>query len=51
MTCPCWGVIGHWRTYRSGKQVWIAPYRKGRKRNDASAYEPKDYECMKEETI
>lgn len=51
MTCPCWGVIGHWRTYRSGKQVWIAPYRKGKKRDDATAYEPKDYECVKEETV
>ena len=51
MTCPCWGVIGHWRTYKTGKQVWIAPYRKGRKRDDVSAYEPKDYECMKEGTV
>ncbi len=51
MTCPCWGVIGHWRTYRSGKQVWIAPYRKGKKRGDAFAYEPKDYECVKEATV
>lgn len=51
MTCPCWGVIGHWRTYKTGKQVWIAPYRKGRKRDDISTYEPKDYECMKEGTV
>ena len=51
MTCPCWGVIGHWRTYKTGKQVWIAPYRKGRKRDDISTYEPKDYECMKAGTV
>ena len=43
MTCPCWGVIGHWRTYKSGKQVWIAPYKKGKERGNPSAYCPKDY--------
>ena len=50
MTCPCWGVVGHWRTYRkTGKQVWIEPYRKGKKRNDPTAYQPKEYELPKEE--
>jgi len=29
ITCERWGVRGHWRTYRSGKRVWIAPYEKG----------------------
>lgn len=50
MTCPCWGVIGHWRTYKSGKQVWINPYKKGRLRHDPTAYSPKDYTLPKEET-
>lgn len=49
MTCPCWGVAGHWRTYKSGKQVWIRPYRKGKKRHDSGAYQPKQYEFPKED--
>jgi len=43
IACPCWGVIGHWRTYKSGKKVWINPYRKGRERNNPAAYSPKEY--------
>ena len=43
MSCPCWGVLGHWRTYKSGKVVWINPYRKGKERNNPSAYTPKNY--------
>lgn len=43
MTCPCWGVIGHWRNYKSGKRVWISPYRKGKERNNPAAYSAKDY--------
>lgn len=35
-----WSVRGFWRTYKSGKRVWINPYLKGDKRN----IEPKDYE-------
>lgn len=27
--CPVWWVIGHWRTYKSGKHVWINGYWKG----------------------
>lgn len=49
MACPCWGVVGHWRNYKNGKQVWIAPYRKGRERNNPDAYCPKDYQ-MEEPT-
>ncbi len=45
ITCPCWGVAGHWRTYRkTGKQVWIGPYRKGKKRDDPGAYQTKEYQ-------
>ncbi len=43
MQCPCWGVMGHWRNYKSGKSVWIGPYRKGKERNNPSAYSPKNY--------
>ena len=32
ITCDCWYVIGHWRTYKSGKRVWIEGYWKGRNR-------------------
>lgn len=31
---PVLGVIGHMRTYKSEKQIWIAPYRKGKERNN-----------------
>jgi hypothetical protein len=24
-----WGVRGHWRQYKSGKRVWVTPYKKG----------------------
>ena len=37
--CECWGVRGHYRTYKSGKQVWINAYKKGKKRQEM---EPKD---------
>lgn len=43
MQCPCWGVMGHWRTYKSGKAIWIEPYRKGKERNNPNAYSPKNY--------
>ena len=44
MSCPCWGVIGHMRHYKSGKAVWIKPYRKGKERKNPEKYQPKDYE-------
>ena len=43
MKCPCWGVIGHMRHYKSGREVWIKPYRKGRQRNNPEAYQAKEY--------
>lgn len=43
MTCPCWGVIGHMRHYKDGREVWIKPYRKGKQRNNPAAYAPKEY--------
>ena len=49
ISCPCWGVAGHMRTYKSGKQVWIKLYRKGKQRNNPAAYVPKEYQLPKEE--
>lgn len=43
MQCPCWGVIGHTRHYKNGKEVWIKPYRKGKHRNNPMVYVPKEY--------
>ena len=33
MQCPLWYVIGHWRTYSSGKKIFIKGYWKGPERN------------------
>lgn len=44
LNCPCWGVIGHMRHYKSGKTVWIKPYKKGKERKNPEKYQPKDYE-------
>lgn len=46
ITCPSWGVIGHTRTLKSGKQIWIKPYRKGKERNNPEAYSAKQYEVV-----
>jgi hypothetical protein len=48
MTCPCWGVAGHWRNYQSGKRIWIKPYRKGAERDNAEKYLPKSYAIYEE---
>ena len=48
ITCPNWGVAGHWRHYKSGKAVWVKPYRKGRERRNPEAYQPKEYALPKE---
>ena len=48
MSCPCWGVAGHWRRYKSGKEIWIEPYRKGKHRDDPEKYRPKDYSFLQE---
>lgn len=46
-TCPSWGVAGHYRHYKSGKVVWIAPYKKGKERD--KTYTPKEYIIPKEQ--
>ena len=51
ITCPCWGVAGHMRTYKSGRQIWIKPYRKGRVRFNSEAYEPKEYQIPIKEVV
>lgn len=43
MTCPAWGVRGHYRTYKSGKKVWIEPYSKGKDRGNIEKYKGKNY--------
>ena len=37
--CPCWGVRGHYRHYKSGKVVFIRNYTKGKDRENLM---PKD---------
>lgn len=41
--CPCWGVMGHYRTTKSNKQVWVKPHRKGKHRDNPNAYQSKQY--------
>jgi hypothetical protein len=43
----CWGVIGHWRTCKSGKTIWVRSYYKGKERNIPIQYSTKEYEIMK----
>lgn len=43
ITCPVWTVRGHMRHYKSGKTVYVAPYRKGKERDSASAVSGKEY--------
>lgn len=38
-TCDLWEVSGHWRTYKSGKTVFVRPYKKGKKRNENTSVE------------
>lgn len=42
-TCPVWEVRGHMRHYKTGKTVYVAPYRKGKERDSASAVSGKEY--------
>lgn len=39
ITCPCWGVRGHYRHYKSGKTVFVKAFKKGKDRETA---EPQD---------
>lgn len=42
--CDAWGVRGHWREYKSGRRVYIAPYAKGARRAE---YAGREYELIK----
>lgn len=44
-TCECWGVRGHIRHLKDGREIFIKPYKKGIKRN--SIDEGKDYKYGK----
>lgn len=37
MSCPVWSVRGHYRHYKSGRTVYIAPYQKGKDREKRTA--------------
>lgn len=41
-SCKAWYVIGHWRTYRDGRKVFIQPYWKGELRYLKSASESRE---------
>ncbi|MBQ9251592.1 MAG: hypothetical protein IJ188_03030 [Clostridia bacterium] len=43
ITCPAWGVRGHYRHYRNGKTVFVQAYVKGR---DRANYAGKEYELL-----
>lgn len=41
-----WYVIGHWRTYKEGRKVFIQPYWKGALRNEKSVVEAREREIV-----
>lgn len=41
--CLCWGVRGHVRHYKDGREIFIKPYRKGKERDNPDAYVAKTY--------
>ena len=43
ITCPCWGVRGHFRHYKNGKVVFIEPFMKGKEKD---AYKGKEYALL-----
>ena len=48
-TCLAWRVRGHYRTYKSGRKVYIQPYTKGKNKNDLSSVVDKTYYIKKGE--
>ena len=46
--CPAWGVQGHCRHYKSGKEIYIDPYVKGKYRNNPDAFIEKEYRLVDE---
>lgn len=45
---PSWGVRGHIRTLSDGREIFINPYRKGKKRNDPNSFVNKEYRFVDE---
>ena len=43
ITCPCWGVRGHFRHLRNGKVIFVEPYVKGK---DREQYKGKEYNLL-----
>lgn len=43
MKCEVWDVRGHYRHYKSGKVVFVAPYKKGKMRDCAENYKRTTY--------
>lgn len=43
ITCPAWGVRGHYRHYQNGKIGYVKPYVKGKERKNADKYVDKTY--------
>lgn len=43
ITCPCWGVRGHFRHYKNGKVVFVEAYVKGKEKDN---YKGKEYNLM-----
>lgn len=41
-----WYVIGHWRTYKDGRKVFIQPYWKGALRNEKNVVEAREREII-----
>lgn len=41
--CPAWRVTGHPRHYKNGKVTYIAPYPKGKERDNPDAFIEKEY--------
>ena len=41
--CPAWRVTGHHRHYKNGKVIYIAPYPKGKERDNPEAFIEKEY--------
>ncbi len=49
INCPYWTVRGHYRTLKSGKKIWIAPYAKGKERHNPDHIIAKTYNLNREE--
>lgn len=47
--CLCWGVRGHVRHYKDGREIFIKPYRKGKERDNQDAYVAKTYRKQSED--